>query len=209
MENLKSVMDKIDNTMATLDVHFNKEKKYKECNTTFPKELPPICFLEAERAYKLLVRKFGKKKDAAPSRLSNMKIRRWRKVGDKVWKTRVRKCWIALSGNTSDLSRGWRRLTHDVSHMVYSYRNPKVKFHHSYQQANLELDIIKFVISKGWLNGTLKPKVRVLSRNDKFNIKVESTQNLIKSWKTKQARANNKLKKLQSKLKRLQKSLAH
>ena len=37
MENLKSVMDKIDSTMATLDVHFNKEKKYKECNTTFPK----------------------------------------------------------------------------------------------------------------------------------------------------------------------------
>ena len=49
----------------------------------------------------------------------------------------------------------------------------------------------------------------MLSRNDKFNIKVESTQNLIKSWKTKQARANNKLKKLQSKLKRLQKSLAN
>ena len=95
-----------------------------------------------------------------------MKIRRWRKVGDKVWKTRVRKCWIALSGNTSGLRRGWRRLTHDVSHMVYSYRYPKVKFNHSHKQAELELEIIKFVISKGWLNGTLKPKVKVLSRND-------------------------------------------
>ena len=59
MENYKSNKDKLDSKMATLDVHFNKEKKYKECNTTFPKELPPICFSQAERSYKLLVRKFG------------------------------------------------------------------------------------------------------------------------------------------------------
>ena len=49
-----------------------------------------------------------------------------------------------MSGDVSFLSRGWRRLAHDISHMVYRYRNPKAKFQHSFQQAELELEIINY-----------------------------------------------------------------
>ena len=115
---------------------------------------------------------------------------------------------MCLSGNSSSLHKGWRRLIHDVAHRIFRYRSPSLPGHCKLQ-AEFEAKLVRYVNTSGWLNGTLKPKVKVLSRNDKFNIKVESTQNLIKSWKTKQARANNKLKKLQSKLKRLQKSLAN
>jgi len=197
----KKSLDKIESTMATLDVLVAKKKKYKECNSIFPKELPPITFEEAEKAYKLLVKKFGKLKDASPSRFSNMKIRRWRKVGDKVWKTKVRKCWIALSGDVSFLSRGWRRLAHDISHMVYRYRNPKARFQHSFQQAELELEIINYIISQGWLSGSLKSKVIILTKSDKRQQKIDHLQKLINKWQRKQKIANTFIRKYHKKLK--------
>jgi len=205
MTDFKNTMDKIESRMATLDVHFAKKKKYKDCNSTFPKELPPITFEEAEKAYKLLVIKFGKQKDASPSRFSNMKIRRWRKVGDKAWKTKVRKCWIALSGDVSFLSRGWRRLAHDISHMVYRYRNPKAKFQHSFQQAELELEIINYIISQDWLNGGLKSKVVVLTKEQKRQKKLDHYQKLISRWQTKMKLANTFVRKYNKKVKYLNK----
>ena len=175
----------------------NLRKAYEEANSILPKTLPYITNKEAEKVYSLLVRKFGKRKDAAPGKLYNMQ-----------YKTNIRQVWVCLRGNSSSLHKGWRRLIHDVAHRIFRYRSPSLP-DHCKLQAEFEAKLVRYVNTSGWLNGTLKPKVKVLSRNDKFNIKVESTQNLIKSWKTKQARANNKLKKLQSKLKRLQKSLAN
>mgnify|MGYP001223315242 FL=1 len=175
----------------------NLRKAYEEANSILPKTLPYITNKEAEKAYSLLVRKFGKRKDAAPRTFYNMN-----------YKTNIKKVWVCLSGNASTLHKGWRRLIHDVAHRIFRYRSPSLP-DHCKLQAEFEAKLVRYVNTSGWLNGALKPKVKVLSRNDKFNIKVESTQNLIKSWKTKQARANNKLKKLQSKLKRLQKSLAN
>ena len=175
----------------------NLRKAYEEANSILPKTLPYITNKEAEKVYSLLVRKFGKRKNAAPEKLYNMQ-----------YKTNIRKVWVCLSGNSSSLHKGWRRLIHDVAHRIFRYRSPSLP-DHCKLQAEFEAKLVRYVNASGWLNGALKPKVRMLSRNDKFNIKVESTQNLIKAWKTKQARANNKLKKLQSKLKRLQKSLAN
>ncbi len=175
----------------------NLRQAYKKANSILPKDLPYITYDEAKRASRLLVSKFGKLKDASPNRFYPMSK-----------KQEVRKVWICLSGNPSTLSRGWRRLIHDMAHRIFRYRSPSLPDHCKFQ-ADFEALLVEFVNQSGWLNGTLKPKIKVLSRNDKFNIKVESTQNLIKSWKTKQVRANNKLKKLQSKLKRLQKSLAN
>ena len=71
-----------------------------------------------------------------------------------------------LSGNPSTLHNGWRRLIHDVSHMVHKWLRPNMN-HHCFQQAELELDMIKYVQFKGWLNGTLKKKKIVLSPEDK------------------------------------------
>ena len=105
---------------------------YNKCNNTLPKVLPTCTYAEALKAHKLLVRKFGIKSLAS-----------WRPyLKPCTPRYKPRKCWIALSGDVSFLSRGWRRLAHDISHMVYRYRNPKAKFQHSFQQAELELEII-------------------------------------------------------------------
>ena len=50
--------------MATLDVKYNTMKKYRDCNSTLPEDLPYITKEEAQRAYRLLVRKFGRKQTA-------------------------------------------------------------------------------------------------------------------------------------------------
>ena len=52
--------------MATIDKIMTEKKKYAECNNTLPKELPNITKEEAIKAYKLLVRKFGRKKTRHP-----------------------------------------------------------------------------------------------------------------------------------------------
>ena len=57
--------------------------------------------------------------------------------------------------------------------------------HHCYQQAELELDMIKYVQSKGWLNGTLKKKKIVISPEDKKLKKIKHVEALVKKWETK------------------------
>ena len=188
--------------MRTSSDRIGLELAYSDANSTLPENIPYITKAEALRAYKKLVRKFGVKEKKHIYRDEFVKVKKAIRTYN-----RPRKVWICLSGCSGTLHKGWRRLIHDVAHRIFRYRSPNLP-DHCKLQAEFEAKLVRYVNTSGWLNGTLKPKVKVLSRNDKFNIKVESTQNLIKSWKTKQARANNKLKKLQSKLKRLQKSLA-
>ena len=70
----------------------NLRKAYEEANSILPKTLPYITNKEAEKVYSLLVRKFGKRKNAAPGKLYNMQ-----------YKTNIRKVWVCLSGNSSSL----------------------------------------------------------------------------------------------------------
>ena len=65
--------------------------------------------------------------------------------------------------------------------------------------------MIKFVQAKGWLNGTLKKKVIVLSPDEKKQKKIKHLEALIKRWETKNKTTLTYLKKYKSKLKRLNK----
>ena len=169
----------------------NMEVLYFKCNDTLPEVLPPCTKEEAWKAHKLLVRKFGSKK-FVPTYASAMKPRR-----------RPRKCWIALSGNVSGLSRGWRRMIHDTSHRVYRYRYPSQHFSHSAKQAELELEMINYVKSSGWLEGSLKPQVKILSKEEKKLEKVEHFKKLLNKWEAKQKFASTFVKKYKQRLKRL------
>ena len=163
---------------------------------------------ECKKAYPLLVRKFGRKQTRHPYKdewvKRKMGIRKVRPMGKKTYETHVRKCWICLSGNPNGLSKGWRRLIHDVSHMVHKWLRPNMN-HHCYQQAELELDMIKYVQSKGWLNGTLKKKKIVISPEDKKLKKIKHVEALVKKWETKNKTTLTYLKKYKAKLKRLNK----
>ena len=94
-------------------------------------------------------------------------------------KPRIVKSMICLSGDPTTLSKGWRDLIHTISHWVYNYRKGyKNHFGHSYQQAELELEISKFVISSGWLEGGLKSKVIILTKEEKRQKNLDHLQNL-------------------------------
>jgi hypothetical protein len=76
-KNINQTLTKLDSMMATLDVKFNTMKKYKDCNATLPKELPYITKVEAQRAYRLLTRKFGRKKIARLNRSGTWGEYKW------------------------------------------------------------------------------------------------------------------------------------
>ena len=211
---LNQQLTKLDSMMASLDVKFNTMKKYQDCNSTLPDVLPYITKEEAQRAYRLLVRKFGRKKTARLTRSGTwgeykwvnkkMPVRLIRPLRKKSYETWTRKCWICLSGDSSTLHNGWRRLIHDVSHMVHKWLRPNMN-HHCYQQAQLELDMIKYVQFKGWLNGTLKKKVIVLTPEDKKLKKIKHLEALVKKWERKSKTTLTYLRKYKTKLKRLTK----
>jgi hypothetical protein len=75
-------------------------KVYGQVNRMWPNELPILEKIEAERAYKKLIAKFGKKK--VWSEYSNkwitkkMSVMQRRKKGTKTWKTKTRKCWLPI-----------------------------------------------------------------------------------------------------------------
>ena len=65
----------------------------------------------------------------------------------------------------------------------------------------MEFEITKFVISSGWLEGGLKPKVVVLSKDEKRLEKIKHLQNLIEKWQRKLKIANTFIRKYHKKLK--------
>lgn len=170
----------------------NLVKSYDLANSILPKELPYITYEEADKAAKLLARKFGKLKDAAPIRYRNYPTN-----------IRIRKCWICLSGDSSELHKGWRRLIHDMAHRLFRYRNPNLP-DHCKLQADFEAEMVSYVNQSGWLNGSLKPKAKPkLSNDEKRNVKIIRLKQNILRWETKIKRGNTYLKKYKAKLKRL------
>ena len=190
-------------------------KVYGSVNRMWPEKLPILEKDEAERAYKRLIAKFGKKK--VWSEYSNkwvtkkMKIRQIRKRGaplgnanPRYYKTKIRKCWLSLNGDTNSLSKGWRRLVHDVSHYVYYFRFPNNSQDHNIAQAKIEQEMAQFVIDSGWLDGKLKSKPKPKpTKDEKQTAKTKNLIKLIRSWERKETTAKTYIRKYRLKLKRL------
>ena len=200
--------------METLHQQINREarKTYGQVNRMFPESLPILERDEAERAYKKLVAKFGTKQVWSEYRgkwvTEKLAVYRWRYKGTKTWKVRVRKCWLSLNGDTNTLSKGWRRLVHDVSHYVHDFRFPNSN-DHDLAQAKIEQEMAQFVIDSGWLEGKLKSKPKTKpTKDEKQNAKIINLEKLIKSWETKEQRAKTYIKKYKTKLKRIKIRLA-
>jgi len=167
----------------------NLRKSYDKANSILPKTLPYITYEEAKRASRLLVSKFGKLKDASPDNFGSM----YKKVG-------VKKVWVCLSGDPATLHRGWRRLVHDLAHRIFRYRSPSLPDHCQFQ-ADFEAELVAYVNKSGWLEGGLKPKIVVLSNEEKRLKKIEHLQFLVERWQRKQKIANTFIRKYHKKLK--------
>jgi hypothetical protein len=190
--------------MQTLHQTIEKEsrKTYGQVNRMWPDNLPYLESDEALRAYKRLVNKFGKKETMHPTL-------GWRKRKLHPGRKKPRKCWVCLSGDSSSLRRGWRRLVHDVSHRIYDWRFPKSNRHHDIAQARIEQEMSQFVINSGWLDGKLKSKSKAKpTKDEKQNVKIISLEKLIKSWETKEKRAKTYINKYKTKLRRMKIRLA-
>ena len=113
---------------------------------------------------------------------------------------RVRKVWVCLSGDPSTLHRGWRRLIHDLAHRIFRYKSPSLPDHCQFQ-ADFEAELVAYVNKSGWLEGGLKPKIVVLSNEEKRLKKIKHLQFLIERWQRKQKIANTFIRKYHKKLK--------
>ena len=91
---INSLLTKIDSRMATLDNLVKKKKKYQECNTTLPDNVPYITKEECKKAFTSLAKKFGKKKVRHSYKDEWVK----RKMPMKFYSKNPRRCWICLSG---------------------------------------------------------------------------------------------------------------
>ena len=183
-------------------------KVYGQVNRMWPDELPILEKVEAERAYKRLIAKFGTKKvwsDFYGKWITKKKsVRLTRKRGTKSWKVEFRKCWLSLNGDTNSLSKGWRRLVHDVSHDVYEFRFPNSSRDHNIAQAKIEHEMAQYVIAQGWLEGKLKPKIKTpLTKDEKKSKKLLNYERLLKKWMSKMSLANTKIKIYKRRIKNL------
>jgi len=183
-------------------------KVYGQVNRMWPDELPILEKVEAQRAYKRLITKFGTKKVWCEYlnewETKKLSVRLTRKRGTKTWKTEVRKCWLSLNGDTNSLSKGWRRLVHDVSHDVYEFRFPNSSRDHNIAQAKIEHEMAQYVIAQGWLEGKLKPKIKTpLTKDEKKSKKLLNYERLLKKWMSKMSLANTKIKIYKRRIKNL------
>lgn len=147
---------------------------YDVVNAAWPKDIPPCSREEAKRAALKLMLAFA-----------------GRRYSRHVY---VRKCWIAASEPYNDIRRGWRRLVHDLSHIVYRIEHKRGVFHaHGGIHARLEHAMIQHVLEKGWLTGKLKEKVAPKATPTDKAARIAER---IKRWESKLRRAETALKKL-------------
>lgn len=153
------------------------ENSYSAVNAAWPADLPPITRDEAHRAARKLARHFGGRPRREP-----------------------RKCWVARTPPFNGIMRGWRRLVHDVSHSTFRVIWPHGTDHGG-KHAELERQMVEYVLAKGWLAGTLRPTPKPEGRPTPGD-KLARVHAAIRRWETKRKRAETALKKLRLKARR-------
>ena len=155
---------------------------YEAVNNLYPKDIPSCSKIEAGKAYRILLHKFGRKKHSGlPDDMKLQNLKTW-----------------------SEWNKGWWNTIHMAAHRVYDYRKQyKNHYGHSLQQALLEKEMIEYALKNKWFDGSLKPKV--LTKDEKKNLKVKKIEKLLKVWERKQKLALTYSKKYKKMLTNLNK----
>lgn len=169
------------------------DELYQDVNAVWPAVIPPITRIEAARAVAKLWAHFGGGSGFRP----------------RVRPQAVRRCWINRRPSGTE-GNGWWRLVHDVSHRVFDqqHRGTKWARGHSWFHSRLELEMSKYVIQQGWLDGKLKPKVKPRAAPD---LKAERYQRVVareKQWRVRAKRATTMLRKLRRQRQYYERSMA-
>lgn len=109
--------------------------------------------------------------------------------------------WIRGNELRVNPDRGWRNLVHDLSHLFVSRANPGERPHSKFH-ARFEAKLVREVIKRGWLSGSLRDTVKaavvqtVPGLDDRRRDKLTRIEARIVSWARKQKRAERALAKL-------------
>lgn len=146
---------------------------YAPVNAAWPETLPPINTIEARRASRLLARHFG----GQPKRWYPSPV------------------WTTGRPLKSGSARGWWRLVHDVAHDVFEQTNRHTRRNHGGWHAELELAMVRYVLAKGWLAGSLKPiKKPALTLDERRAKALSHAQAQVAKWERALRRAQGRLK---------------
>ena len=91
---------------------------------------------------------------------------------------------------------GWKGIVHCISHWAHYRKNPQEK-PHSPKQAYIERDLVDYVLSNGWLDGSLKKtKAKPKPKIDIVQVRYQRILKREAAWKAKLSRAKNAWSKL-------------
>ncbi len=161
---------------------------YERVNAEWPTEVPELTPEEAVKAARKLYRFVTRRTWTGQVKLTS---------GNRHTDIRDGVIYVNPDGATRSRYSGWKALVHNLSHdLFYRVYEYNVKGHGG-EHARLEIRMIKEVVKRGWLNGTLKetPKPQSPAVDAKV-IKVRRIKDRIALWEAKQRRAENALKKL-------------
>jgi hypothetical protein len=164
------------------------DERYDPIGQVLPPMTPPITRAEAQRAVIKLYKHFGKAELRSANFGGPIQYKR----------TVARRCWASTKpAPGSDPNKGWPRLIHDVSHMIFRRRHPRFRPHDG-GHATLEREIAQYVVAQGWLDSKpLRPKAAAkLSKGEARALRLARIEAAIQRWQAKQRRAENALRKL-------------
>lgn len=163
---------------------------YDDVNATWPETLPPITRSEASRACRRLAVHFDGREATRGA------IYRYTRT--------PRRCWISTKPLPRGVDRGWWRLVHDVSHLVFRRQNRHtVRGGHGGWHAELERKMVEHVLANGWLDGRLKTvKAPPLTVEEKRAARRAHAEQMLATWERRAKRATNKVRLWRARLRR-------
>ena len=157
--------------------------KYEAVNGQWPETIPALTGEEAVAAAKRLYRFAMKKPWKGKWALTSGRRYTWPRRGV-FYVNPGRENWSAAAG-------GWQDLVHMMSHYCHRQLHPGHKPHDG-RHHFLEKEMVAYVIKSGWLEGKLRPKVRVKIAPDRLaGLEARAAR-----WETKRRRAETALRKI-------------
>lgn len=167
-----------------------RKEWYRRVNAAWPAQLPPLTPIEAIRAARKLYRfALGATFPAQNVRLTS---------GRRYSYIRRGIMFVNPGGHSAGSRRGWEALVHDLSHYFDNRLSPDTRPHAS-AHARLEIRLIKEVVARGWLGGSLKDEERTETTAAVAAPQAEKlgrVLRLMEGWEKKRRRAENALRKL-------------
>lgn len=154
---------------------------------------PPATRDEVTRALAILCRKFGGTQYGSPAMLQPFRTKR------------VRVCWITRKGGSQ--WKGWARLAHDFSHMVFRARHPHLTPHHP-SHVRVEREVTEFMLAAGWHTGALKREPVAPSLDEKRTARRANLAARLARWESKAKRAATAIRKIKRSLQSIDRRVA-